>query len=418
MYDAIVIGARCAGAATAMLLARRGYRVLLVDRGPIPGNVHQGHFIHKHGPKRLNDWGLLERIVATNCPPIDTHLSDFGDFPLIGRDLWAGTVAWGYGPRCRQLDKVLIEAAVEAGAEFRPNFLVENVVWAGTQVVGIRGRERRQGGSSTERARITIGADGKNSGFARAVGAPSYEESPALTCWYFSYWSGVPTEGFELYLRGNRAIFSFSTNDNLFAIFIAWPIDEFASVKADVEGQFMRVVDLVPEFAERVRCGRREERFYGTADLPNFMRRPFGPGWALVGDAGCHKDPFGALGVCDAFRDAELLTAAIHEGLAGYRLLQDALLAYEHRRNQATLAEYRENIARARFCPMSAEVLQLRRALRGNQEDTNRFIMAREGMLPGEDFFNPLNLERILGISGTESIMPAQSVSVTEANSL
>jgi flavin-dependent dehydrogenase len=277
-----------------------------------------------------------------------------------------------------------VEAALEAGVEFRSNFVVENCLWDGNQVVGIRGRDHRQHTSSAEKALITIGADGKNSFLARAVGAPSYEETPTLTCCYFSYWSGVPTEGFEMYIREKRAIFAFSTNDGLFAIFIAWPIDQFNSVRADIEGQFMRVVDRIPDFAERVRSGRREERLYGTADLPNFLRRPFGPGWALVGDAGCHKDPFQALGICSALRDADFLAAAVHQGLAGQRPWSEALMTYERRRNQATIPEYRANIEWARFTPMPAELLELRKAVRGNQRDTNRFIMAFEGMIPPE----------------------------------
>jgi hypothetical protein len=192
-----------------------------------------------------------------------------------------------------------------------------------------------------------------------------------------------------MYLRGKRVIFGFSTNDNLFAIFIGWPIEEFRSVKADIEGQFMRVVHLVPGFAERVRCGRREERFYGSADVGSFLRRPIGPGWALVGDAGCHKDPFMALGICDAFRDADFLVAAVHEGLAGENSLDEALIRYKLRRNEATMADYRENIDRAKFVPMPAEALQLRAALRGNQDETRRFIMASEGMIPPKEFFNP-----------------------------
>jgi 2-polyprenyl-6-methoxyphenol hydroxylase-like FAD-dependent oxidoreductase len=103
-----------------------------------------------------------------------------------------------------------------------------------------------------------------------------------------------------------------------------------------------------------------------------------------------------ALGICDAFRDADLLAAAVHEGLTGERPLNEALMAYERRRNESTMAEYRENIARARFGPMSGQLLQLRMALRGNQDDTNRFIMAREGMIPPEEFFNPANLQRLL----------------------
>jgi len=416
MYDAIVIGARCAGAVTAMLLARDGHRVLLLDRGVIPSDVHRGHFIHRHGPKRLADWGLLERVVGTNSPPITTHLTDFGDFPLIGRDIRLGDVAWGYAPRRRQLDQVLVEGAVEAGAEFRPNFLVESCLWDADRVTGVRGRDHGQPTNSTEKALITIGADGRNSTLARAVGAPSYEETPTLTCWYFSYWSGVPTEGFEWYLRKNRVIFSFLTNDNLFAIFIGWPIDEFGLVKADIEGQFMRVVDQIPGFAERVRSGSREERFYGAADLPNYLRRPFGPGWALVGDAGCHKDPMMAHGICDAFRDADLLTTAIHEDLAGQCPLDDALMRYERRRNEATMAEYRENIAAARFAPVSPDLLQLRLALRGNQEDTNRFVMALEGWISQEEFFNPDNLERIVAKAGGSSVLPNQDVAAAEAH--
>ena len=401
MYDVIVIGARCAGAVTAMLLARHGHRVLLLERGVIPSDVHRGHFIHRHGPKRLADWGLLEKVVRTNCPPLTTHLTDFGDFPLIGRDIRVGNVAWGYAPRRRQLDQVLVEAAIEAGAEFRPNFLVENCLWDDDRVAGIRGRDLRSRNSCAEKARITIGADGIHSTLARAVGAPSYAETPTLTCWYFSYWSGVPTEGFEWYLRENRVIFAFLTNDNLFAVFIGWPIAEFSLVKADVEGQFMRVVDLIPGFAERVRSGRRVERFYGAADLPNFLRRPFGPGWALVGDAGCHKDPMMAHGICDAFRDADFLSTAIHEGLSERCPLDDALMRYERRRNEATMAEYRENIAAARFTAVPPELLQLRLALRGNQEDTNRFVMALEGWISHEEFFNPDNLQRIYTKSGT-----------------
>ena len=130
--------------------------------------------------------------------------------------------------------------------EFCPNFLVEGCLWDGDRVEGIRGRDHRHGSNYSEKARITIGADGKHPSLARAVGAPSYGETPGLTCWYFSYCSGVTTEGFEWYVRKNRAIFSFLTNDNLFAIFIGWPIDKFDSVKANIDGQFMQVGELIP----------------------------------------------------------------------------------------------------------------------------------------------------------------------------
>ena len=166
-------------------------------------------------------------------------------------------------------------------------------------------------------------------------------------------------------------------------------------MRADIEGQFLAVLDQVPALAERVRSGRREERWRGATDVPNFLRKPSGPGWALVGDAGCHKDPFLALGVCDAFRDAELLVAALDDGLSGRHSLDLAMADYERCRNEATLADYRQNLHLARFQPLPAEQAQLRAALRGNQEATNRFLMATEGMIPRDAFFNPANLQRL-----------------------
>jgi 2-polyprenyl-6-methoxyphenol hydroxylase-like FAD-dependent oxidoreductase len=279
-------------------------------------------------------------------------------------------------------------------------FAVAEYVSERDRIVGIRGRDRTGGVLVTERAILTVGADGRGSRLARTVQAPEYHATPTLTCWYFSYWSGVVASGLELYVRPERVISAFPTNDGLFAIFVAWPIGCQREVQADLERQFMAVVDRVPELAERVRAGRREERFSGAADLPNFLRRPYGPGWALVGDAGCHKDPYLALGICDAFRDAELLVDAIDQGLAGTRPLEAALRDYEQRRNEATMADYRMNLDFARFRPPPADQQQLQAALHGNQEATNQFFMAREGMIPPKSFFNPENLQRILTGAG------------------
>lgn len=397
MYDVIVIGARCAGAPTAMLLARKGYRVLLLDRVRFPKEIPHGHFIHRHGPRRLHRWGLLDRIVSTNCPPVESIIVDLDDFPLMGNQMIIDGVALGYGPRRALLDKVLVDAAVEAGAELREEFVVDDFLTEGERITGIRGQELANGKLVTERAFITVGADGRRSRLARVVRAAVYEAHPAVACWYFSYWSGMPPMGLEVYVKRNRVIFAFPTNDALAGIFIAWPSAELKTVRSDIEASFMAVLDQVPDFAERVRSGKREERFYGTTDLPNFFRKPYGPGWALVGDAGCHKDPYLALGICDAFRDAEWLSDAIDEGLSGRRSVDTAMAEYERRRNEATMPDYMENLALAQFKPIPAEVSQLRLALRSNQEDTNRFFLAREGMIPRETFFNPENLTRIMG---------------------
>ncbi|HEX2478496.1 MAG TPA: FAD-dependent monooxygenase [Geminicoccaceae bacterium] len=381
------MGARCAGAPTAMLLAHKGYKMLLVDRSTFPSDIPQGHFIHRHGPRRLRERGLLDRVVATGCPPSTTITLDTGASRLVGKDLVLDGVAAGYGPRRGALDQVLIDGAVAAGVHLREGFAVEEYVSERDRIVGIGGRERTGGALVSERAILTVGADGRGSRLARTVQAPEYDVTPTLTCWYFSYRSGVVGSGLELYVRPERVIFAFPTNDSLCAIFTAWPIDCQRVVQADLERHFVAVIDLLPDLAERVRAGRREERFSGAANLPNFLRSPYGPGWALVGDAGCHKDPYLALGICDAFRDAELLVDAIDQGLAGTRPLEAALREYEQRRNEATMADYRMNLDLARFTPPTVDQQQLQAALHGNQEATNQFFMAREGMIPPESFF-------------------------------
>jgi flavin-dependent dehydrogenase len=395
MYDVIVVGARCSGSPTAMLLARKGYKVLLVDRAAFPSEIPHGHFIHRGGPGFLHRWGILDRVAST-CPAALTNMTDFGDFRLTGRDLMVNGVAWGYGPRRKTLDQILLDAAIEAGVEFRGSFTVESFETDGTAIIGIRGREHGSNQPVMERGRLVIGADGRNSGLARTVGAPQYDVQPPLTCWYFSYWSGVPNDGFEMYVREGSVVFSFVTSDDLFAIMIAFPIARFQEVKTDVERHFLSVIDALPEFSERVRSGRREERFYGTADLPNFFRKPYGPGWALVGDAGYHKDPYMALGIADAFFDADSLTEAIDHGFSGVSSLQQALAAHERKRNAAVIAEYQESLRGARLQAPPQDVLRLRTALRGRQEEINRFVMARMGMIPQEEFFNPENMQRIL----------------------
>jgi flavin-dependent dehydrogenase len=343
----------------------------------------------------LHEWGLLQQVAAI-CPAVCANTTDFGDGPITATNLENRGIAWGYGPRRILLDKILIDAATDAGAELRDGFAVEEFLGEGELVTGIRGTHRSQRRPLMERARITIGADGRNSSLATAVHAPVYKTQPALSCWYFSYWSGVDA-GFELYSYGAQAIFSFPTSENLFAVMIAWPIARFREIKSDIDRHFMAAVDRVPGFAERVRSGHREERYYGAADLPNYYRKPWGSGWALVGDAGYHKDPYMATGIADAFRDAELLADAVDRGLKGEVTLEAALAEYERRRNEASAEEYEQNLRWARLEGAPPEVLELRNAIRGDQEMINRFEKARIGIAPREEFFNPENMARLLG---------------------
>jgi flavin-dependent dehydrogenase len=381
MYDTIVVGARCAGSPTAMLLAREGHRVLLVDRAELPSDTLSTHFIHQSGVACLERWGLLPRIAAAGAPPIRDYMLDVGPFALDGTPPPIGAVADAYCLRRTVLDHILVGEAAAAGAEVRLGFPVDDLLTEGDRITGVRSRGR------TEHARIVIGADGMNSLVARSVGAPAYGEAGTLTCAYYTYWSGVPMDGVELYVRDGNVIVAAPTNDGLVVTIVFWRTEEFHAVRADVERSFLAALDLAPGLAERVRGGRRADRFRGTGRLPNFYRRPYGDGWALVGDAGYHKDPILAIGIGDAFRDAELLAEAIASGdLAGY----------EQRRNELSAPSFQQTIEFAALQPPPPLMQDLFAALRDRPLDRSRLFGTLAGTVSPAEFFAPDNIARIL----------------------
>jgi flavin-dependent dehydrogenase len=338
MYDAIIVGARCAGSPTAMLLARKGYRVLLVDKATFPSDTMSGHAIHPPGVARLARWGLLDRVLATGCPPITQAKLSVGG---VANTMTAPPEAPpSLCPRRTLLDKILVDAAVEAGAEPREAFPVRELLFDDGRVAGVRGGAH--GAPVDERARIVIGADGHRSFVARAVQAEMYNDRGTLSCGYYTYWSGIPNEGNRFYHSDGQIVGVLPTNEDWTLIFYQRPVNQFHELRKDIEGSYMKAIDREPELAAQVHAARREERFQGTADLGNFFRKPFGPGWALVGDAGYHKDPITALGIMDAFRDADALADAIDDGFSGRRPLDDALADY-HRARDAAVSALFEN---------------------------------------------------------------------------
>ncbi|MGH9036983.1 MAG: NAD(P)/FAD-dependent oxidoreductase [Acidimicrobiia bacterium] len=382
-----MVGARCAGSPTAMLLARQGYRVLLVDRASFPSDTMSTHCVTPPGVARLAGWGLRERVAASGCPPISRMTLDLGDFALTGSPPAIDGVADQYCVRRTVLDAILVEAAVEAGAELRERFVVRELLLEDGRVAGVQG-VGRDGTEVTERARLVVGADGLHSVVARAVEASTYAERPSLTCFSYAYWSGVALDGAEFHLRDGRAIFAFPTNGGLACIGMEWPVAEARAFRADVEGNYLQTLDLAPGLADRVRAGSREGRFVATADLPNLFRKPHGPGWALVGDAGCHKDPYLAQGMADAFRDAELLAAAVDDGLSGRRPLEEALADYELRRNRAAMPAYELN-ARLAHLRLPVGMRRRLRSLVGDQEAIDGFLGVLAGTVPVAEFFSP-----------------------------
>ena len=393
-FDAIVVGARCAGSPTAMLLARKGYRVLVVDRATFPSDTVSTHILHPRSIDALARWGLLDRVIATGCPPVHTYTYDFGPFTIEGAP---GTdeMPLAYCPRRTVLDKLLVDAASEAGAEVREGFTVEKILIEDGRVAGIAGRSK-DGKSVVERGKIVIGADGRQSIVAETVRPQQYNEKPPLLAAYYTYWSGLPMNGrFETFIRERRGFAAVPTNDGLTMVIVGWPYAEFAENKKDIEGNYLKTIAMAPAFDERLRSAKREAKFVGAA-VPNYFRKPYGPGWALVGDAGYNKDFITAQGILDAFRDAELCADALDASFSGARTFEDAMGDYQRTRDADVLPIFELTCEFATLEPPPPEMQQLLAAIHGNQKAMDGFVQASAGTISPAEFFAPQNAAAIL----------------------
>lgn len=394
-YDVVIVGTRCAGAALAMLLARAGRRVLAIDRASFPSDTVSTHFLWPRTTAFLAKWSLLDRLAATGCPAIERVTVDYGEVALIGRPSPVDGTAIMYCPRRIVLDLLLVEAARDAGAEMQQGTTFRDVIRDGDRVTGVR--LQHEDGSITEAgARLVVGADGLWSPVARAVGAAADIEHETLTCGYYAYWADVPTDGVEFYVRHGRDILVFPTHDGLTCLWAGRSRHDWDAYRADVEGTYRAVIALAPRLAERIDRGRRATPFRGTSKLPNFYRRSFGPGWALVGDAAYHRDPLTGMGIGDAFLGADLLAASITDGLAdcGARL-DDSLAAYQADFRQRTMAAF-DYTVRAAGLGDPASALPLYARIAQSPEDTTRFMDVLGGTLAFKTFFNPANLSRLM----------------------
>jgi 2-polyprenyl-6-methoxyphenol hydroxylase-like FAD-dependent oxidoreductase len=387
-----------------MLLAREGYRVLLLDKATFPSDTMSTHLVHPPGVAALARWGLLDRLVASGCPPVETYSFDFGPLTISGSPRPIDGIARGYCPRRTVLDQLLVDAAVEAGAELREGFTVDEVLAADGTVTGIRGHARG-GPRVTERARVVIGADGRHSLVARTVKPEQYNERRSHLAMYYAYWSGLPSKGFDTTVRAEhrRGWAAVSTHDDLTVVPFGWPVEEFRANRKDIEGNFFAAVELAPEFAERMRAARRESKFIGSAELPGYFRKPFGPGWALLGDAGYHKNPITAMGINDAFRDAELLAGAVDDALSGRRTYEEGMTDYQQARDREALPVYEFTDDFAQLQPPPPEMQQLLAAMRGNQAAMDGFVSVQANTLPAPQFFEPENVARIMAEAGVAS---------------
>jgi flavin-dependent dehydrogenase len=346
-FDAVIVGARCAGAATAMLMARAGLRVLVVDRSHPSRDTLSTHALMRAGVLQLSRWGLLPPIVAAGTPPVTTTTFHYGD-----RSETLQLTEPLYAPRRTVLDTVLLSAAQEAGAQARFGVNVTGLRRDRTgRVTGVLARAR--GGEVVAfAAPLTIGADGLRSTVARLAAAPTVRRGGAASAILYGYWPSPSTAGYDWFYRPGMSAGIIPTNDGQVCIWAGLPAQRFADEhrrsghRGALADLFAHVLaQAAPAAAALVARTERLGPLRGFPGVPGYLRRAIGPGWALVGDAGYFKDPLTAHGITDALRDAEFLARAVVDGGP------DALAEYERTRDRLSLAllEVAESIAAYRW---------------------------------------------------------------------
>ncbi|MEU9665813.1 NAD(P)/FAD-dependent oxidoreductase [Streptomyces bobili] len=393
-WDVIVVGARCAGGPTAMLFARQGYRVLLLDRAAFRTDTLSTLYIQQPGVSRLERWGLLDAVKATGCPPLDRTVYEIDDVRLAGCASPNGTVHASYAPRRHRLDEILVEGAVAAGVEFRDHCGVSELLVEDGRVVGVRCTT--PGGRPTvERARLVVGADGMRSTVAELAGARTTVEHPRLTCAYYTFWDGPKTD-FELY-EGERGWVSAVPTNDAVLISAYFPQDRFEEVRTDAFAAYREGVKVnAPALFAQMERAEQTERLRGTGDQRNYFRETSGPGWALVGDAAHHKDSITARGIGDAFLQAELLVDAVAGGLHDEPRLTAALEAYGTEMVQQLTPPYQGTLLVAQADARDKR-LALLRAVSTSEDLTQRYFDTVAGVRPVSELYTPELLALLQG---------------------
>ncbi|MGB3051856.1 MAG: NAD(P)/FAD-dependent oxidoreductase [Polyangiales bacterium] len=339
-YDVVVVGGRVAGASVAMLLARAGYRVAIVDRARLPSDTLSTHNLWQAGSIQLRRWGLLAQVIATGAPAsTEVHNTVDGACVTIPLPPVSGVHAL-YGPRRNILDPIVLQAAEEAGASFYERVVVTGVSRDSTgRVDGIMGRDP-MGKPIRLRARYVVGADGWRSRIAREVGAREYNTRPITNALHYAYWEGLDHRGTEFWFRASGVMAGVIPTNGGACVYVNCRSDRADALWANLqEGYLCFLGEAAPDLRKRLRLARQTCRVRATRGLPGFFRKPYGPGWVLVGDAGHTTDPVSANGITNAFRDAELAARAIDQALRDAPE-QDAFAQYHTQRDSMSQDVY------------------------------------------------------------------------------
>jgi flavin-dependent dehydrogenase len=365
-HDVVVVGARAAGAATAMLLSRLGHDVVLLDRAVFPADTLSTHQIARTGVVQLHRWGLLAAVLGSGAPAIRQVAFTSREESTTRAIKDVAGVDLLVAPRRYLLDTIVAEAAAEAGAEVRFGVAVAGVhLDDAGRAIGVYGHDRT-GAELEINARFVVGADGLRSRVARSVGAEVIENRGDAGAVQYAYYEGLAWDGIELVVADRALTGVFPTHDGQACVWICGPSTHAREARrraASREEAFCAYLGrTAPDLAGRLRAGRRTSAVTGMLRTPNFLRRAYGSGWALVGDAGYHRDAVTGHGLSDAYRDAELLAVSLHQALSGATEEQAALAGYQDRRDRCLREVFELTCSMAGY-PPAAEFVELQKQL-------------------------------------------------------
>jgi 2-polyprenyl-6-methoxyphenol hydroxylase-like FAD-dependent oxidoreductase len=429
MYDVVIVGARVAGAPLAFLLAKRGYHVLLLDKAKFPSDIRSSTLlIWPPGVDLLRKWGVLDKVQATGVPPIERYRAyvspTFREPQIIidGAPKPYNGSSVAYAPRRIILDQLLVDEAVAAGAEFQDGVTVDEVLTDGDHVTGIRGTTAT-GRPVSAQAPLVVGADGANSVVARAVAAPEYMTRDPVVLTSYAYWRDIrlhsPDTQLDFAVQPWGAVYAWPTHDDHMLIGTNWarplrdapssgagytPLSadwrtEFARIQGNVEAYFHQMLaQAAPWLAAQCQdASRRVSDLFGGW-VRNFYRTPYGPGWALVGDASHSYEFTSAHGITNAMRQADVLAEAIDDGMAGRQDLMGALAGYHKRRDDMEMPYYDFTYYMTTYQPVDDPegTRALYQAISQNPEATAGFWGVFGQTVSPAEFFSEENLKKLL----------------------
>jgi flavin-dependent dehydrogenase len=386
-FDVIVVGGSVSGAPTATWLARKGYKVLMVEKDTFPRDTNSTHFIWPRGMSYLNRLGVADKILAqtpsfkkleVSIEGISLH----GGVPLQAvKDRFValhgddhGVVDYYSGPRRFFLDKVLLDEARAAGVDVREATTVQSLIIEDGVVMGVRG-VGPDGLMLAARAKVVVGADGRMSQFANMVGAEKTVVREKSTFAYYGYFSGIDKPELCIHKKGRFGTAIFPTMEERHLVLVYGPTAWWSDFSKDPEANFHKTYDFVaPDVAAVVAKGKRVEPFKAMGRMVAFHRQNFGKGWVLVGDACSFKDQWTAMGITHSLRDAELVSGYLDRVLKGELAFGKAMAEYA----EVRFADYEDYWTMvcdgAEMNPYEKAHLEFFHAIQGDQSKVDKFM--------------------------------------------